>query len=303
MSDLAAITSDRFLKRISNRTAAQTHHFLGEHELAFKSAREVLAAAACAMPWVYFPSPVDARVSMQIVMARVLWLQGRTGEALARVHECLEFASTDTPQSHCQALAQAAVPVALWCGDTGLARQWNEGLRELVTTYGFNYWRPWWQAFERVIAHRSGDESPPGDLEAMALNCATKLRDLLPTFEIRCLNSEALARARNGQAGWCMAEILRAQAERYRQSHEAHDGADGMREAEALLQRALQKAHEHGALAWELRAALSLCSLWQSRGERQIAHALLLEVRKRFTDELRTSDLVRADAMLEELSA
>jgi predicted ATPase len=61
-------------------------------------------------------------------------------------------------------------------------------------------------------------------------------------------------------------------------------------------------AHRQQAKSLELRAAMSLCRLWQQRGKRAEAHALLAPIYGWFTEGFDTADLQEAKALLEELS-
>ena len=73
-------------------------------------------------------------------------------------------------------------------------------------------------------------------------------------------------------------------------------------EAEACLRHALTIAPRQQAKSWELRAALSLCRLWQQQGKRTKAHGLLAPIYGWFTEGFATADLQEAKALLEELS-
>jgi len=57
-------------------------------------------------------------------------------------------------------------------------------------------------------------------------------------------------------------------------------------------------ARRQGALAWELRAAMSLAQLWQGHGRAQEARTLLSGVAQRFTEGHATADLRQAAALL-----
>jgi len=72
-------------------------------------------------------------------------------------------------------------------------------------------------------------------------------------------------------------------------------------EAEECFQHAGEIAHEQGALAWELRAAMSLARLWHGQNRRSEALALLQPVYDRFTEGFDTADLKAAKALLDTL--
>lgn len=117
------------------------------------------------------------------------------------------------------------------------------------------------------------------------------------TLHTRDVDEASFERARQGDAGWCTAEILRARAESL--LHQAD--ALAVQAAERLLLEALGLAHRQGALAWELRSALSLARLWQRGGRHTAARELLQAVYERFTEGFSTPDLVNVRRLLDEL--
>jgi predicted ATPase len=73
-------------------------------------------------------------------------------------------------------------------------------------------------------------------------------------------------------------------------------------EVETYYRRALKIARLQEARSLELRAAMSLCRLWQAQGKRTEARALLAETYGWFTEGFTTADLQDARALLEVLS-
>jgi len=73
-------------------------------------------------------------------------------------------------------------------------------------------------------------------------------------------------------------------------------------EAETWLQRALDVARRQEAKSLELRAAMSLCRLWQQRGKQAEARELLAPVYGWFTEGLDIADLQEAKALLDALA-
>jgi predicted ATPase len=78
--------------------------------------------------------------------------------------------------------------------------------------------------------------------------------------------------------------------------------ADDQVEAEACFHQALAIARRQQAKSWELRAAMSLCRLWQQRSKRDEAHELLAPTYDWFTEGFDTADLQEAKALLQELA-
>ena len=80
---------------------------------------------------------------------------------------------------------------------------------------------------------------------------------------------------------------------------EKDDSAE--REAESLFQRALEVARTQKAKSLELRAAMSLASLWQSQGKKDEARELLSPTYNWFTEGFDTQELKDAKTLLDEL--
>jgi class 3 adenylate cyclase/predicted ATPase len=78
--------------------------------------------------------------------------------------------------------------------------------------------------------------------------------------------------------------------------------ADHHTEAQACFYQALDVARAQQAKSFELRAATSLCRLWQQQGRRDEARVLLAPIYGWFTEGFDTADLREAKALLEELS-
>lgn len=72
--------------------------------------------------------------------------------------------------------------------------------------------------------------------------------------------------------------------------------------AEACLNKAINIARNQKAKSLELRAIMSLCSLWQRLGKRIQAKKILTEIYNWFTEGFDTPDLVEAKALLADLA-
>ena len=109
------------------------------------------------------------------------------------------------------------------------------------------------------------------------------------------LLAEALAAFEASGRGDMLTEAYRLQGEfRLCQADTA--------QAESCFRQALTIARRQQAKSWELRAAMSLCRLWQQQGKRAEAHELLAPIYGWFTEGFDTADLQEAKALLEELS-
>jgi hypothetical protein len=195
----------------------------------------------------------------------------------------------------CQVLAMASVPVALWRGDTALAVNLVARLRERGERHGMGYWVDWAARFEDVLDVIEGRAEPQSRASfADTHEFSAKFRDHLATFSPSLLSADAIQRAEAGMVGWCVPELLRAQALR----RLAMDAADGDGSAAALLQRSLDVARAQGALAWSLRSATSLAGLYLQQGARAQARAALEPVLARCREGRGTADLHAALALM-----
>jgi predicted ATPase len=91
---------------------------------------------------------------------------------------------------------------------------------------------------------------------------------------------------------WCEAEILRMRA---------CVGARDADEAARLLQTSLGVARNQRAKLWELRTAVSLAKLWREQGRHAAAHDVLAPIYSQLTEGFKTSDVMAARALLDEL--
>ena len=110
---------------------------------------------------------------------------------------------------------------------------------------------------------------------------------------------EALDRCKRKEELWCLAELLRTKGEiALLTGTSTRDVA----EAKQLFSRALKLARRQRALAWELRAAVSLARLQKIQGLTNEPRGLLAGVFQRLTEGFSTRDAVAAKALMEQLS-
>jgi predicted ATPase len=129
----------------------------------------------------------------------------------------------------------------------------------------------------------------------------------------RCLALLAEAYGRAGQAELALqkvAEALTAVETSGERSHEAElhrlQGelllqGDDEAAAEVCYRQAIQVAQQQSAKAWELRATMSLCRLWQSQNKSVEAQQYLAAIIGWFSEGFDTADLIAARALLTKL--
>jgi len=275
--ELAHRSGDEYAVLSASRAQAQAAHYVGQHGRAMELANAVLRHPVRNIPYTYGFVHTDRRISMRWVLMRSLWMSGRADEARRVAEEGIVIAPDAGPVALAQLLGMAAIPVYLWCGDYGRARELTTMLLEHSERYSFKYWAQWGKLFDDVIAwHTAGRPVPPatGDLQVQTLSSIVGLAAPLPTTINR--------------ADWSAPELLRLRGERDR--------------SEADLTDALQLARQHGARAWELRCAMSLGRLWASTRRRMEAMDLLSGTLEQLPEGHGTADPIAARALLAELA-
>lgn len=249
---------------IARRMHAQTLHFLGQHDEAGRLAQAVLNEAWRKIPLAYVPSPVDSRVSMRLLFARMLWMKGKARSAAQMADECMQLAESDTAISRCQALAMCALPLALWNREFDVAGALAARLRQVAERHSLAYWVYWAERVELVVELQAGGMRSPDPRLFIAGSAEANLRDHLCTFDARLLGSDVIARVESGQVGWCAPEVLRLRAEAA-----MRDTNSASSEVERLFRESIALASRQQALAWELRASMSLAD-WLVSEERVV---------------------------------
>jgi predicted ATPase/DNA-binding winged helix-turn-helix (wHTH) protein len=291
---------DDILKLVASRMGAQVWHFAGQHAKARALTEQVLRHPVPRGPLTV--STIDHGVSMRIMQARMLWIEGFADQAAAMARQTVERASADGTHSVCQALSLAACPIALWRGDYAWAADLMAKLATILAAFQVGgRWLPtaatipWWQAeLPGQTDGQSDPRLPPGASVHPLLHL-----DHLMTVDGRLVDADAAARAARGETPWCAPELLRAYAERL-----VRDAApDAASHAQILLDQSLSLARQQGARAWELRTAMSQARLLRDQGHLAQAQDTLGAVHGRFTEGFASRDLLAAAELLQQLAS
>jgi predicted ATPase len=256
----------------------------------------------------------DPGMGCRVYAAFVLWALGYPDQALQRGQEGLSLAHE---LSHPFSLAMALSHVSQL---HGLRREWPavqeraEALMVLAREQGFAqllagslvHWG--WT----LAAQGRGEMGIPQIRQGLAANRATGAEHTRPFSLARLAEAygaggqpeeglgvlaEAMDTAHNIGERWYEAERHRLKGDLLLALSVGHQA-----EAEACFQQALGVARLQEAKSWELRAAMSLSSLWQQQGKQAEAYALLASIYGWFTEGFDTADLQEAKTLLEELA-
>jgi predicted ATPase/DNA-binding winged helix-turn-helix (wHTH) protein len=264
---------------------------------------------------IYYKS--NDRAVARAMLARALWTQGLTDQALNEARLSLEeLQGADHQLLLCQILNQGISRIATMTGDFATADREIARLIEVARGLNARVWETVGHflkgqllvergefaqglqvlrdAFE--ICDRTGWRLSYVEFKgALALGLAGtgQLDEALVALD------EATAADREGADGygWYSPELLRVKGEVLRQ--QAADRSSLV--AEDCFNQAAQTAREQGALFWELRIAMSVARLKMSQGRHHEARASLTSVYDRFTEGSATADMQAARTLLEGL--
>ncbi len=312
---LVATRSDPNDRLMGERMIGGSQYYLGDLLSARLHLERVLVHdAALAQRWQFVRFQVDPSTDARAFLARVLWLQGLTDQAMRTAESSLEDArATNHATSLGNALAVAACPIALWAGDLVAAENYVQMLLDHSARHVLGRWRAFGRCYQGLLVIQRGDVNAglrllratfadpatagsAARLFAFLISAASRhagqIADGLPAIE------EAIGRSEHTEERWLIAELLRVKGETL-----LWRGAPGAAaEAESHFRRALDLARLQSALSWELRAATSLARLWRDQARGKAAHELLASVYDRFTEGFTTADLRAAKSLLGELS-
>jgi predicted ATPase len=301
---------------VGDRMIGTSLHYLGDQTDARRHIERMLTAYIAP---VHRPHTIrfqfDQRVTARATLARILWLQGFPDQAMRTAQSNIEDAlAIDHALSLCNALADAACPVALFIGDLEAAERFITMLSDHSGKHAFGAWLALGHICEAVLLIKRDDVGTgfpllrdaidelrktgflhrhPGSLGAFAeaSGRAGQVAQGLVAIE------EALPRSERTEALWCTAELLRIKGELTL----LQGAANSAGAAQDQFLTALDWARRQGALAWELRTGTSLARLWREQGRTEQAYELLAPIYDRYTEGFGTADLMSAKTLLDAL--
>jgi predicted ATPase/DNA-binding winged helix-turn-helix (wHTH) protein len=313
---VAAETADRSDVPIGSRLIGLALHILGDQPGARRHLEPLVGSRfATARPSHIILYQYDQRVTLDCYYARVLWLQGFGDQASRLTESLVGYARTkDHLLSFVYTLLIAACPIALYVGDLTTADHHVRLAFDLAARHALDVWNVWAQCFEGILLikrgdHRAGAQLLQATLERLPepafhhhlslllAELAAGLGGAGQIAEGLVVVDKALARAEETEAGWYLAELLRTKGELLLLGRVPTAVAT----AEKCFHQALDVARRQGALAWELRAAMSLARLWRGQQRASQARKLLAPVYRRYTEGFGTADLIAAETLLASL--
>jgi predicted ATPase/DNA-binding winged helix-turn-helix (wHTH) protein len=292
--------SDRLF---GERMMGVAKHFLGDQVSAQRHLEQVLTRHATTdhgQDVIRFQ--IDSRLSARVFLARVLWLQGFSDQAVRTAAISVgEAQATGHAMSVCYSLALAACSTALWTGNLAAAARYARMLLDYSREHGLTLWSEPGSKLQAVLGIKRGDLDTALTRSLSTTSAASFTVELAEAFTRAGRIAEGLAVIEAGfdqsEAGWIAPELFRLRGELL-----LSQGAPAAAQtAESLFRQALDEARQQEALSWELRAATSLARLVHSQGRDADAIACLKPVFGRFAEGFATADLISAKRLLDEL--
>jgi predicted ATPase/DNA-binding winged helix-turn-helix (wHTH) protein len=314
--DIAAKSHDIADPLIGDRVMGLSLFFLGEFTAARLHVERMLAHYVAPANRLHITRyQFDQRIVASINLAEILWLQGFPDQAVRIAARNVDDAKAlDHAISLTYVLAQSACPIALHTGDLAAAERFVAMLLDQPSRHAMQPWDQWGRCYKGVVLIGRGDlaagvralAAALGELPENAFHMrytaflgelAEALGNSGQTAEGLTTIDRALDESQRREEGWCIAELLRIKGELLLKG--ASETAAVA--AEEHFHRSLDQARRQGALAWELRAAMSLARLWQGQRRSKDAHDMLAPVYGRFAEGFETYDLRIAKGLIDGL--
>ncbi|MGL4960432.1 MAG: ATP-binding protein [Inquilinus sp.] len=313
--DLAANRSDPDDNFIADRMIGSSLHYLGDQVSARSHMERVISHYAAPrrrsrdVRFVF-----DPRASARSYLARIMWLQGFPDQAVQTSQIAIEDAeSTEHMLSLCNALVQAACPVALLVGDLAAAERFVARLLDCSEKHELTPWHKWGRCFEGILLVKRGKVKDGLDLLGTTLAdlpgtgyavyrsafLGAYAEALGGTGEARqglAAVDEAIQQCERAQELWCFAELIRIRGELVLREY----GPSVAGAAEEDFEVSLDWARRQQALSWELRTVVSLAGLLRQLDRVHEARRALTSVYARFTEGFGTADLKLAKTLLDD---
>jgi hypothetical protein len=303
----------------SERTMGLAEHLVGDQKRARSHLERVLTQDSLGIHGrdvISFRNVVrfgtDPRLSARVYLARVLWLQGFSDQAVRMASQSLgEAKATGRTAAQCEALAIAACEIAFWAGDQVAAARHTAMLIDMSRRHVLPHWASFGLRFEQVLAVRAGaldagyrprpkrhDEAVDANFSFLSMTALTQLAEALGQSGRITEGLEVIeAGIEQAEPSMFTPELLRLKGELSLLQGMSDAGVS----AETCFRQALDVTHEHGTLSWELRAATSLARLLRRQGCPADAIACLRPVYDRFTEGFATAHLIAAKQLLDDL--
>ncbi len=317
LDGLARSRRDATLSLVARYVESDTRAWMGDFKSSAQACKQVLNA--------YDPEKhghfvltgnMDAKCDVLVWAGYCLWALGYPDQARRAAEDGIDLARRlGRAFNLCWSLCGSSAYTLLQLGETRLALQWVAEARAVALEHGMVF------VIDVVVRSSHGyalieqGNHEEGNAQLTRSNAgwrnegglhlvpytnmmrARALTDLGRFDEARSLLQEAVELTNLTGHRAFEAEVHRVLGELNQQQP-----TSDVQVAEASFRKALEVARIQDAKGLELRAAMNLARLWQSRGKRKPAYDLLSPIYNWFTEGFDTRDLVDARKLLHELS-
>ena len=291
MTVLARHAEDQEALAAGQRIAGVSRHFLGQHSEGRLLIQSALQWYDRERPPQAFRFGLDQRVAGLAFLARILWIQGLSADAIETAAAAVgEARALDHACSLCCALAEGWCMIHALDGDDETVERGAATLIRVALEHGLGFWKIYGDLFGLWAATRRGTEMAPPDRVDNAIAAVTEMKfdagystllaDLLLVSRQIGRDSPVLTMlaaefATKPDTHWASPEFLRVGAQL---------ASIGEPTPQAQLARALSIAQGQGARAWELKISIDLAdALIRDKRPRE-AKAVLDAVLSTFPD-------------------
>ena len=309
MMTLATEANDDEAFATALRLAGVSHSSLGNHTEGRALIERALIWFEQNRPQSVFRFGHDQHAIGLGFLARILWLQGYTTDAVKTAHLAVERAlALDHASTLCCSLAEGLCMVFALNQDLDGLEKATQDLTRTASRYGLQVWKAYGEIFElwAMMQHK----------EKLALGRITSVIRLLDEMQFNLWYTPFVADVLRSSASpvgsmwtsfrppvdcedshWAMPEFLRIEAD----FHLEHNAGRLESRVEHRLERALALARECGARSWELKVAATLARLLISDNRCDKAQTLLRSTISSFPSGNESNALRTANALLNEL--
>ena len=251
---------------------------------------------------------VDPGVGCAAHAAWTLWLLGYPEQALKAADQAQTWAKNVLPYTRARSLCWDAI-VRQFVGDWDTVGIRAEAASEMAEEHdhalvrGVGSVLRGWAQIRRgqdkagaTLVREGVDDYRATGAEFQLPHLMTALAEAIEPEDGLAIISDALAFVETTGERYYEPELHRLRGELL-----LAISGDNEPDAERCFQRALEVARSQQAKSLELRAAMSLCRLWQGQGKQTEARPLLTEIYNWFNEGFETADLKEARALLNEL--
>ncbi len=309
-ADLARASQDPAETIAAEWMLGIAHHLIGRERLGQEMLERGFARAKALGTGRIYYFGYDNEGRAMIKRAQTAWLRGMPDKAVDYARQVLDSAHVQGhPVSLCIAYLYTT-PVILWVRALSWAQELIEALIQLAMRHSLKPYLYGGLALKgELLLARGQAEEGAMLLQSVIQPLRDERQDIVLTPALRAyaeararigqheeaerMIAELVSDAETGAPTTMLPELIRTQADVI-----LTGGVENALRAQECYQKAIARAQAHGALGWEMRAAISLARLWIEGGQLAKARGLLERTASMFNEGHQSGDLLEAQQLL-----